>query len=247
MKQKSTFDIKPDLVVEEGNAIRINYEVEEIEEALGSMHGDEESTTRTVYKAYVTRLERPATYERIVSAIVNDGYTTDEMQAVVNNYQQDPTKEEYAAAYNEMQAWRRKAKEVARAVVYGDTDTNLEYVKEKVLDKISDYDSSSAVNSFVLNGTSVWLDKATRVGLMNSTSIAKAMGSETTTLWLGEVKLEVECDKAIQLLSALEMYALECFNVTAAHKKAVSEMTEIDKVLEYDYTVGYPSKLTMDI
>ncbi len=123
----------------------------------------------------------------------------------------------------------------------------LEYMKKALLAYIEKYDSSPEVNSFVLNGTSVWLDKATRVGLMNSTSIAKAMGSETTTLWLGEVKLEVECDKAIQLLSALEMYALECFNVTAAHKKAVSEMTEIDKVLEYDYTVGYPSKLTMDI
>lgn len=247
MKQKSTFDIKPDLVVEEGNAIRINYEVEEIEETFDSMHGDEESITRTVYKAYVTRLERPATYERIVSAIVNDGYSTDEMQAVMNNYQQDSTKEEYAAAYNEMQAWRRKAKEVARAVMYGDTDTNLEYVKEKVLDRISDYDSSSAVNSFILNGTSVWLDKATRVGLMNSTTIAKGMGNETTTLWLGEVKIEVDCDKAIQLLSALEMYALECFNVTAAHKKAVGELESIEEVLTYDYKQGYPSRLEMEV
>ncbi len=126
-------------------------------------------------------------------------------------------------------------------------DDVLAAAKEQVLSEIGVYDNSPAVNSFVLNGTSVWLDKATRVGLMNSTSIAKAMGSETTTLWLGEVKLEVECDKAIQLLSALEMYALECFNVTASHRKAVSEMTKIDKVLEYDYTAGYPSKLTMDI
>lgn len=119
--------------------------------------------------------------------------------------------------------------------------------REEILKQIDAYDTSSAVNSFVLNGASVWLDKATRVGLMNSTTIAKTMGQATTTLWLGGTKLEVGCDKAIQLLSALEMYALECFNVTAAHKKAVGELTDIGEVLTYDYTKGYPAKLTMTV
>lgn len=119
--------------------------------------------------------------------------------------------------------------------------------QEMVLEKITDWDTSSAVNGFILNGERVWLDKATRVGLMNSTSIAKAMGQATTTLWLGDAKLVVECDKAIQLLSALEMYALECFNVTAAHKKAVSEMSTVEEVLAYDYTAGYPKILEMSV
>lgn len=119
--------------------------------------------------------------------------------------------------------------------------------QKMVLAEIEKHDTSPAVNSFILNGQRVWLDKATRVGLMNSTSIAKAMGQPTTTLWLGDAKLVVECDKAIQLLSALEMYALECFNVTAAHKKAVSEMSTVEEVLGYDYTAGYPDVLTMNV
>ena len=119
--------------------------------------------------------------------------------------------------------------------------------QKMVLAEIEKLDTSSAVNGFILNGERVWLDKATRVGLMNSTSIAKAMGQPTTTLWLGDVKLVVDCDKAIQLLSALEMYALECFNVTAAHKKAVSEMSTVEEVLAYDYTAGYPEVLEMRI
>ncbi len=118
MKQKSTFDIKPNLVAEEGNVIRINYEVEETEEALASIHEDEEQpTTRTVYKAYVTRLERPATYERIVSAIVNDGYSTDEMQAIINNHLLDSGNEDTEAEFQAMQEWRTLAKTVAREVV----------------------------------------------------------------------------------------------------------------------------------
>ena len=119
--------------------------------------------------------------------------------------------------------------------------------QKMVLAEIEKHDTSSAVNGFILNGQRVWLDKATRVGLMNSTTIAKAMGQSTTTLWLCDVKLVVECDKAIQLLSALEMYALECFNVTAAHKKAVTEMSTVESVLGYDYTAGYPEVLTMNV
>ena len=119
--------------------------------------------------------------------------------------------------------------------------------QKMVLAEIEKHDTSSAVNGFILNGQRVWLDKATRVGLMNSTSIAKGMGQATTTLWLGDAKLEVECDKAVQLLSALEMYALECFNVTAAHKKAVAEMSTVEQVLGYDYKEGYPQTLTMNI
>ena len=123
----------------------------------------------------------------------------------------------------------------------------LSEAKTSMLAAITAYDASSSVNSFLLNGMEVWLDKATRVGLMNSTTIAKNMGQEKTTLWLGSYQLEVDCDKAIQLLSALEMYALECFNVTAAHKKAVSELDNIEAVLTYDYKSGYPEKLKMEV
>ena len=123
----------------------------------------------------------------------------------------------------------------------------LEEAKEMLLAEIDAYDKSSAVNGFALNGAVVWLDKATRVGLMNSTSITKAMGQPTTTLWLGESKMEVPCDTAIQLLSALEMYALECFNVTAAHKVAVSELNSIEEVEKYDITAGYPAQLRMEV
>ena len=123
----------------------------------------------------------------------------------------------------------------------------LEQAKVNKIAEISAYDTSSSVNGFILNGLLVWLDKATRVGLMNSTTIAKAAGQQTTTLWLGGIKLVVDCDKAIQLLSALEIYALECFNVTASHKQAVSELTTIDEVEAYDYKAGYPKMLEMSV
>ena len=123
----------------------------------------------------------------------------------------------------------------------------LWYMKNAMLAYIDKYDASSSVNSFLLNGIEVWLDKVTRIGLMNSTTIAKAAGLDETTLWLGDIELVVDCDKAIQLLSALEIYALECFNVTASHKAAVNKLDNIDAVLTYDYREGYPEKLKMEV
>lgn len=134
------------------------------------------------------------------------------------------------------EAWKEKVQAAA-----------LEQAKKAKIAEIAAYDTSDKVNGFILNGLLVWLDKATRVGLMNSTTIAKAAGQETTTLWLGGLKLVVDCDKAIQLLSALEMYALECFNVTASHKAAVSELKSIEKVETYDYKAGYPKMLEMSV
>ncbi len=125
--------------------------------------------------------------------------------------------------------------------------TSLEKAKEEMLRKIEEYDSSDNVNSFILNGVKVWLPKETRVGLMNSTTIEKNSGKEESTLWFNGICITVNCDLAIQMLSALELYALECYNKTAEHKLTVNNMTEVSEIVSYDYTQGYPNKLIFTI
>lgn len=188
-------------------------------------------------KTFVPKGQYKEKEERRVYIVHLDGVLNEEMDAYECVECSMPASEYSETAVNETYAAWKTAM----------ANRGLARAKREVLKQIEAYDTSSAVNSFVLNGAVVWLDKATRVGLMNSTTIAKAMGQATTTLWLGGTKLEVGCDMAIQLLSALEMYALECFNVTAAHKKAVAELTDIGEVLSYDYTKGYPAKLTMTV
>lgn len=156
-------------------------------------------------------------------------YECYECTVPVSEYNEDEVQEAFAWFVSKMDALK------------------LEQAKVEKIAEITAYDTSSSVNGFLLNGVLVWLDKATRVGLMNSTTIAKAMGQPTTTLWLGGQKLVVDCDKAIQLLSALEMYALECFNVTASHKAAVGELKTIEDVKAYDYKAGYPKMLEMSV
>ena len=113
--------------------------------------------------------------------------------------------------------------------------------------EINAYDTSTSVNGFKLNGNEFWLDKATRVGLMNSTEITKAAGQETTDLWMGDVKLTIPCDTVIKLLSAIELYALECFNTTARHKAEVRKLKKVEEVEKYDIKEGYPKQLEIDL
>lgn len=113
--------------------------------------------------------------------------------------------------------------------------------------EINAYDTSTSVNGFKLNGNEFWLDKATRVGLMNSTKITKAAGQETTDLWMDDVKLTIPCDTVIKLLSAIELYALECFNTTARHKAEVRKLKTVEDVEKYDIKEGYPKQLEINL
>ena len=198
-------------------------------------------------------------YGAIVSALIRIRYSESDVEAIMRNllgkkmdaenefealntwcnqcktraaYLMNLGEEEYDLVSEE---WRERCK------------ATLEKAKKEKLAAILAYDTSSDVNGFMLNGNKVWLDKGTRVGLMNSIQITRDMGQDTTTMWFDGYKLEVRCDMAIMLLSSLEMYALECFNVTAAHKKAVSELTTIEEVEAYDYKTGYPKQLDIKL
>lgn len=58
-------------------------------------------------------------YSGIVDALVQYKYPIDKMQAVINNYLLEPENEEFVTAFNEMQAWRKEAKEIAKeALLY---------------------------------------------------------------------------------------------------------------------------------
>ena len=122
-------------------------------------------------------------------------------------------------------------------------DNALDVIKEEAIEQITEYDQSEDVNSFTLQGKTMWLPKETRVGLVNSVTIEKNAGKKTTVLWFGGERYELPVDTALQMLSALELYALECYNVTAAHKAAVNALERVEDVVAYDYTQGYPEKL----
>ena len=115
--------------------------------------------------------------------------------------------------------------------------------KEMKIAEINAYDKSDAVNSFTLAGKQIWLDKDTRVGLVNSIGIEKESGRMNTTLWYNAEKYVIPVDDALAMLNQLELYALDCYNVTQSHIAAVRSLSDAGQVEAYSYKTGYPEQL----
>ena len=119
----------------------------------------------------------------------------------------------------------------------------LSLAKDYQKERIKAYDSSNAVNAFILQGTPMWLDKATRAGLKLRLEAEQASGKESTTLWYGTEAITLPVTNAIIMLNRLEIYASESYDVTQGYLARVALMENVEEVLGYDYTEGYPEKL----
>lgn len=127
---------------------------------------------------------------------------------------------------------------------------SLEQIKARKIAAIEAYDTSSAVNSFSINGVSMWIDRATRVSLRFTIAAYKAMGINEITLWTtGSIPASITLTVVPleNLLTELEIYAKLCYDNTARHKAEVQEYTTDIEVEEYDITAGYPTKLSRTI
>ena len=126
--KKSTFDYLPGLIEYEGNVVRINYDVEQIE-LVNNMYSNEgKKASRKAYAAHVVRIEQPVERDKVIDAIVSEAYPTDKMQAIINNHfanlgvvadggTLDADELAHEEEYVAMQEWRKKAKSVASDVM----------------------------------------------------------------------------------------------------------------------------------
>lgn len=131
----------------------------------------------------------------------------------------------------------------------------LEETKADKIAEITDYDTSSSVNGFYLNDTLIpWssddgstLNKDVRMGLRQNIKDKQKLGEVNIDMWLDGMKITLPCEKADAFMCNLENYAYECFNVTAAHKKAVEDMESVEEVEAFDVTADYPQQLVMKL
>lgn len=108
-------------VVTEGNVVRLSFDFTEAEVPAGM---DEKAEVPATYNCYSVDV-RSRQYGIIVAAIVKERYPIDVEQAVIANYEDakvdnllsEEKRNEYVEEYEEYQAWRKHAKEVARIAV----------------------------------------------------------------------------------------------------------------------------------
>ena len=131
----------------------------------------------------------------------------------------------------------------------------LEQAKSDKIAEITAYDTSDKVNGFILNGMLIPWSKndpnspnvEKRMGLRQNIADKVALGEKNISIWLKGMSFTMPCAQAEVLMRSIENYAYECFNVTAAHKVAVSELTTIEEVEAFDVTADYPKQLEMKL
>ena len=119
-------------------------------------------------------------------------------------------------------------------------DRTLEDAKAEKLAALKAYDASPAVNSFSIGGQSTWIAPDERANYILTLQGAKRLGVETVT-FLGQT---IPVDNALQMLDAVNLYAMQCVGVTESHAAAIRAKKKIETVDAYDFTTGYPEKLS---
>ena len=119
--------------------------------------------------------------------------------------------------------------------------------KEKKIKEIDAYNNSDSVNGFYINRAKVWVDAETRVKGVNGAKAKQTLGATTMSQWLGGQEFTLSPSMAVMLYAQIESYALDCQNVTEAHKSAVLALNTVEEVEAYDITQGYPDMLSFTI
>lgn len=140
--------------------------------------------------------------------------------------------------------------EVQKAFVEFSDKMNALKLEQAKMDKITEitaYDKSSAVNAFYLNGEQHWLDFNLRDRVFAGNERIAYKGREETSLWLDGKCFVMPIAAAQDLICTIEVYAKDCYNVTATHQAEVNKLTNIEEVEAYDYKTGYPEKLNLKV
>lgn len=130
---------------------------------------------------------------------------------------------------------------------YSFANPNLAALKKAKVNLITDYDVSNAVNEFTYNGQSMWIEFDLRKNITHDIKVLKAKNIDEFTFWFNGTPMTFPIGILESLLVEIEIYALKCFNVTAQHKADVEALKTVEEVLNYDFTVGYPSKLNFEL
>lgn len=120
--------------------------------------------------------------------------------------------------------------------------------RQEKLAKLHQYDNSSEVNEFSINGElKTWFTPSERSNYKNSIDSAKLLGISNLTLLVNGTVIELPTSKAEQLLAMIQLYADACYMVTKQHEGAIQALQNIVEIEEYDYTAGYPKKLNFEL
>ena len=126
-----------------------------------------------------------------------------------------------------------------------DVEEELQRAKEVKIAEIASYSDSEAVNSLTFNGLKTWLTPNVRANYLVSLDAAELLGETDITFVVEGVQASLPIKQVRLLLAKIQRYADACYIVTEGHKRAVKALQTVEEVESYDYTTGYPEKLSL--
>lgn len=122
---------------------------------------------------------------------------------------------------------------------------NNDKLRDILTELIKEYDSSKEVNYFIYKDFRYWFDKDTRLALKYKFEVLKNNNIESGLIWFGSVPYEVNCDEILNFLTQLELYAIQCNDITRRHLNEVKELEYSEDILRYNITKDYPQPVKM--
>lgn len=181
----------------------------------------------------------PNSYETLVLIGIREKYSLQQEQALAR--QKDSKPEKWEEYYDYCEECKKKAKEQL-----GIPRTLKDAKKEKKR-QIERYDNSEAVNSFLVNGMPTWILGERRSQYMTSIASARIMEESTIELPILGRMIALPLDNAERMLAQLQRYGDNAANCTDQHYMNVDMISSIEEVDGYDYTTGYPEKVSFEI
>ena len=189
----------------------------------------------------------------IKECLICEYWSQSEREALINNYNAAMNGQADAKYIEEYNNFNRRRKLLKRQV---DNDLRLHLGREKSLSEaikerlsdIEDHDTSEAVNSFLVNGVSCWIDAKTRAVYRGIIETAKGRGDEMIGLSLGGLVIPtIPIEMAAEMLAGIEYYAYNAAMVTACHRAVVAQLNSVEEVDAYDFTAGYPDRVIINL
>lgn len=118
--------------------------------------------------------------------------------------------------------------------------------REQKTAEIDRYDKSTAVNRFTFSGQRMWFDKNERSAIRHGVESCEGSGMETYSIWYGGKEYTMPTAVCRQMLNAVEIYAIRCFDTTERHKANVAALQTLEEIENYNYREGYPEPINFD-
>lgn len=127
----------------------------------------------------------------------------------------------------------------------------LERAKASKIAELEAYDTSDAVNGFIIRtedgDITKWLDTEKRNNAFRAIDSAKKLGDESISFAIGDIPVTLPVATAEIYLARVEKYAVTCANMTASHKAAINALGTVEAVEGYNYRTEYPEKLIFSL